>query len=32
MYVWPITRLPLRFDSFPEATHEITYPLSPRSV
>jgi predicted choloylglycine hydrolase len=31
-YVWPTTRLPLRFDSFPEGTHEITYPPSPPSV
>ena len=31
-YVWPTSTLPLRFDSFPEGTHEITYPPSPPSV
>jgi predicted choloylglycine hydrolase len=31
-YVWPTTQLPLRFDSFTEGTHEITYPPSPPSI
>lgn len=31
-YVWPTSRLPLRFDSFTEGVHEVAYPPSPSSV
>ena len=31
-YVWPMTRLPLRFDAFEDGEHEVTYPPSPPSA
>jgi len=31
-YAWPTLRLPLRFDSFEEGLHPVTYPPSPPSV
>jgi predicted choloylglycine hydrolase len=31
-YVWPSSRLPLRFDSFAEGIHEVAYPPSPPPV
>lgn len=31
-YAWPTFRLPLRFDSFAEAEHEVVFPPSPPSV
>jgi len=31
-YVWPMTRLPLRFDGFEDGEYDVTYPPSPPSV
>lgn len=31
-YVWPTSRLPLRFDAFAEGEHPVVYPPSPPSV
>lgn len=31
-YAWPTSQLPLRFDSFADATHEVVFPPSPSPV